>query len=41
MERRETIEDIGDQADDMVLGFLNVYSDVYGEGSLDKLLAEI
>lgn len=40
-EREEDIEKIGIQSQDMVLGFLNVYRDIFGEEKFDRLIDKI
>ncbi|MBS3790561.1 MAG: helix-turn-helix transcriptional regulator [Candidatus Thermoplasmatota archaeon] len=40
-EREEDIEEIGIQSQDMVLGFLNVYKDIFGERRFDELIEKI
>lgn len=39
--RKIRIEEIGEKSKDMVLGFLNVYQDVYGENSFQTLINKI
>lgn len=40
-EREEDIEKIGIQSQDMVLGFLNVYRDIFGEEKFEELIDKI
>ncbi len=40
-EREEDIEKIGEQSQDMVLGFLNVYRDIFGEEKFEGLVDRI
>lgn len=40
-EREEDIEEIGIQSQDMVLGFLNVYKDIFGQKKFDELIEKI
>ncbi len=40
-EREKRIEEIGESSENMVLGFLNVYEDIYGEKRLDQLLEKM
>jgi len=40
-EREKRIEEIGETSENMVLGFLNVYEDIYGEKRLDQLLEKM
>ncbi len=40
-EREEDIEKIGLQSQDMVLGFLNVYRDIFGEKKFNELIGKI
>ncbi len=40
-ERKVEIKELGDDAQDMVLGFLNVYSDIYSEDSFERLIEKI
>ena len=39
--REEDIEKIGIQSQDMVLGFLNVYRDIFGEEKFNRLIDKI
>lgn len=42
LEKREKrIEEIGESSENMVLGFLNVYQDIYGEKRVGQLLKKI
>ena len=42
LERREKgIEELGENAQDMVLGFLNVYQEIYGEDDFQELIDKI
>ncbi|MBS3781507.1 MAG: helix-turn-helix transcriptional regulator [Candidatus Thermoplasmatota archaeon] len=40
-EREVRIKNIGSSAENMVLGFLNVYRDIYGKEHLDEILEKI
>ncbi len=40
-ESEKRIKDMGSSAENMVLGFLNVYEDIYGEEKLNELLEVI
>lgn len=40
-EREKDIEKIGVQSQDMVLGFLNVYRDIFGEEKFNELIDKI
>ncbi len=40
-EREKRIKDIGKSSENMVLGFLNVYEDIYGKEQLTQLLDKI
>ncbi|MEF8835465.1 MAG: PadR family transcriptional regulator [Candidatus Thermoplasmatota archaeon] len=40
-EREKEIEKIGIQSQDMVLGFLNVYKNIFGEKKFDELIKKI
>ncbi len=40
-EREEDIDKIGVQSQDMVLGFLNVYRDIFGEEKFNELIDKI
>lgn len=39
--REEEIEKVGIQSQDMVLGFLNVYRDIFGKRKFDNLIEKI
>ncbi len=39
--REEKMKEIGESSENMVLGFLNVYKDIFGEERLDELLDKI
>ena len=40
-EREERMKEIGESSENMVLGFLNVYKDIFGNEKLDELLDKI
>ncbi|MFP4051535.1 MAG: PadR family transcriptional regulator [Thermoplasmata archaeon] len=40
-ERKERVKDIGESSENMVLGFLNVYADIFGKKELESLLDKI
>ncbi len=40
-EREEKMKKIGESSENMVLGFLNVYKDIFGNEKLDELLDKI
>jgi len=39
--KEDEIKDIGDQAQNTVLGFLNVYRDIFGEAKFQSLIEDI
>ena len=40
-ERKERVKEIGESSENMVLGFLNVYEDIFGKKELESLLDKI
>lgn len=40
-ERKVKIKELGDDAQDMVLGFLNVYRNIYSEESFEQLIKKV
>jgi len=40
-EREEKMKEIGESSENMVLGFLNLYEDIFGKDRLDELLEKI